>query len=93
MKRIALILILSLCLILVATYALAAVDVFTLPWWTVDGGGGASVGAGYSLHASVGQPDAGLLQGGDFTIAGGFLGGAAAPQSTLTHLFLPLVIR
>jgi hypothetical protein len=93
MKRLALLLTLALCLILVATYALAAVDAFSLPWWTVDGGGGASTGAAYSLHASVGQPDADLLQGGDFTIAGGYLGGAAAPQPALIPLFLPLVVR
>jgi len=93
MKRLALIVTVALCLILVTSLTLAAVDAFTLPWWTVDGGGGTSTGGGYSLHATMGQPDAGLLQGGNFTLAGGYLGGAAAPQPNLIYLFLPLVVR
>ena len=45
----------------------------TVDWWTVDGGGGMeSTGGAWSLSGTVGQPDAGALSGGDFTIEGGF---------------------
>lgn len=50
-----------------------------IDWWTIEGGGGVANGAGYTLHGSVGQPDAGLatsgaghqLQGGFWALPGG----------------------
>jgi len=50
--------------------------VFDLTWSTVDGGGGTfSTGASYSLGGSIGQPDAGYMSGGVYTLSGGFWGG------------------
>ena len=66
---------------------------FSLSWWTVDGGGGTwSTGDGYQLGGTVGQPDAGLLAGGSYTLGGGFWRGgetAVAPYK----IYLPLVLR
>jgi len=63
---------------------------YDLSWNTVDGGGYTwSEGGSYSLGGTVGQPDAGVLQGGDYTLAGGFWGGAAAQY----RVYLPLVLR
>ena len=63
---------------------------YDLTWSTVDGGGYTwSEGGGYSLGGTVGQPDAGVLSGGDYTLAGGFWGGAVAHYS----IYLPLVLR
>lgn len=63
---------------------------YEFAWWTVDGGGTTwSEGGGYALGGTVGQPDAGVLQGGDYTLAGGFWGGAAAQY----RVYLPLVLR
>lgn len=45
---------------------------FTINWFTIDGGGGTSVGGSYSVRGTIGQPDAGTLSGGNFTITGGF---------------------
>jgi hypothetical protein len=45
---------------------------YSIPWHTVDGGGGASAGGGYSLKGTIGQPDAGTLAGGNFVVEGGF---------------------
>ena len=45
---------------------------FSIPWWTVDGGGGTSQGGAYVLRGAIGQPDAGTLSGGAFQIVGGF---------------------
>jgi len=46
---------------------------FSLPWSTVDGGGGVSRGGGFVLRGTPGQPDAaGAAAGGAFVLAGGF---------------------
>ena len=51
---------------------------FDLPWWTIDGGGGASSGGAYELAGTSGQPDAGVLSGGGYELTGGFWVGASA---------------
>lgn len=64
---------------------------YDLTWNTVDGGGHTfSEGGGYSLGGAVGQPDAGALSGGGYTLAGGFWGGGVAPEF---RVHLPLVLR
>ena len=79
-------------LLLLASVALAA-NGYELAWWTVDGGGATfSTGGGYSLGGTTGQPDAGVLRGGEYTLGGGFWGGGAL--ATYDHgLYLPLVLR
>jgi len=63
---------------------------YDLTWSTVDNGGATfSTGSGTSLGGTVGQPDAGAMIGGAYTLAGGFWDGAA----THYHIYLPLVLR
>lgn len=51
----------------------------SIPRYTIDGGGGSSSGGSFVLAGTAGQPDAGLMTGGSFSLAGGFwFGGAAA---------------
>jgi hypothetical protein len=65
-------------------------DSYDLYWWTVDGGGDTlSVGGGYSLGSAIGQPDAGPLIGGEYTLAGGFWN--RSPIATNSFIYLPLV--
>jgi len=46
---------------------------FSIPWHTLDGGGGTSTGGGFSVSGTIGQPDAGgPLTGGQFSLTGGF---------------------
>ena len=47
---------------------------YQITWFTIDGGGGRSSSAGdtYTLEGTIGQPDAGLMSGGDYVLAGGF---------------------
>ncbi len=54
--------------------ALSAQAQFALNWFTTDGGGGTSTGGAYALSGTIGQPDAGKLTGGNYTLAGGFWG-------------------
>jgi hypothetical protein len=51
---------------------------FSIDWYTIDGGGGTSTGGPFSLRGTIGQYDAspGPLQGGLFTVFGGFWGGS-----------------
>ena len=63
---------------------------YDLSWNTVDGGGAMfSTGGSYSLGGAIGQPDAGTLSGGGYTLVGGFWGGAAVQYK----VFLPLVLK
>ena len=63
---------------------------YDLSWWTVDGGGAAfSTNGGYTLGGTLGQPDAGALSGGGYTLAGGFWSGAAVQYK----VYLPLVVK
>ncbi len=60
----------------------------------MDGGGGRLSGGDYVLNGTLGQPDAGLLAGGDFMLIGGFWGLAATgPVVGAYHVCLPLVLR
>jgi LPXTG-site transpeptidase (sortase) family protein len=52
---------------------LAQAGGYDLSWWTVDGGGATfSTGGTYRLGGTIGQPDAGEHNGGDYTLYGGF---------------------
>jgi hypothetical protein len=62
-----------------------------LSWWTVDSGGTTSGESdGYTLGGTIGQHDAGALTGGDYTLSGGFWGGAGPVEYTV---YLPLILR
>jgi hypothetical protein len=66
---------------------------YDLSWSTVDGGGSTvSIGGGYSLGATAGQPDAGMMIGGGYTLAGGFWPGVAAAGPEY-RVYLPVVMR
>src|SRR5947208_6551917 len=54
---------------------------YSIDWFTIDGGGGTSTGGVYSVSGTIGQPDAGHMSGGNYTIDGGFWGIIAAVQS------------
>ena len=63
---------------------------YDLSWNTMDGGGAMfSTGGSYSLGGTIGQPDAGKLSGGGYTLVGGFWSGTPAGVS----IYLPLVLK
>lgn len=67
---------------------------YDLRWSTVDAGGHTfSVGGAYALGGTGGQPDAGLLTGGPFTLGGGFWTGGALPLEEGHRVYLPLILR
>ena len=44
----------------------------------MDSGGGTSSGGMFTVSGTIGQPDAGTLSGGEYTLRGGFWTGSAA---------------
>ena len=54
---------------------------FTIDWFTIDGGGGTSTGGVYSVSGTIGQPDAGTMSAGNYSLVGGFWGIVAAVQT------------
>jgi hypothetical protein len=66
---------LGLSLLLPGSSAAATV----IDWLTIDGGGAMGTGGpGVALSGTVGQPDAGTVSGGRWTLSGGFWRGGAA---------------
>jgi hypothetical protein len=45
---------------------------YTIDWITIDGGGGTSSGGAYQITGTIGQPDAGAMTGGNYSLTGGF---------------------
>ncbi len=67
---------------------------YDLTWNTIDGGGGTSVGSGYSLDMTLGQADAGVQSGGDYTLIGGFWSGATISIALGDYrVYLPVLLR
>jgi len=44
----------------------------SIDWFTIDGGGGTSTGGVYTVSGTIGQPDAGTMSGGNYSLTGGF---------------------
>ena len=82
-----------LALLLVTSVALAqGGGPYDLSWSTVDGGGYTfSMGGVYELGGTIGQPDAGCMEGGDYTLCGGFWPGSGVEPSYPSYI--PLVLK
>jgi hypothetical protein len=68
-------------LLVVGSVAGSLAQSYSIDWFTIDGGGGTSTGGVYSVSGTIGQPDAGRMTGGTFTLDGGFWGIIAAVQT------------
>ncbi len=64
---------------------------YSIDWYKVSGGGGASIGGTYQISGTIGQPDAsGAMSGGSYSLTGGFWALYAvqtpgAPLLTITY--------
>jgi len=54
---------------------------YSIDWHTIDGGGGTSTVGVYTVSGTIGQPDAGRMSGGQYTLEGGFWGIFGAVQT------------
>jgi hypothetical protein len=50
----------------------ASAQNYSIDWYSIDGGGGTSSGGPYTIAGSIGQPDAGVMAGGNYSLTGGF---------------------
>jgi len=68
--------------------ATVSAQTYSIDWFTIDSGGGTSAGGIYSVSGTIGQPDAGKMAGGRFTVEGGFWPGVVqtvgAPKLTIS---------
>ncbi len=71
---------LTLALLVLASSLAEAAD-HGIDWFTIDGGAGQSTGGVYTVIGTIGQPDAGTMSGGSYTLSGGFWGIVAAVQT------------
>ncbi|HEY3763185.1 MAG TPA: hypothetical protein VGN23_15675 [Verrucomicrobiae bacterium] len=59
-------------LILACSFS-AVAQSYSIDWYKISGGGGASTNGAYSLTGTIGQPDAGMtMSGGNYSVTGGF---------------------
>src|SRR5438477_8423650 len=71
----------SLALLLAAGAFPARAQSYSIDWFTIDGGGGTSSGGVYAVRGTIGQPDAGTLSGGSYTLESGFWPGIVVPAT------------
>ena len=69
---------------LVSCASLVQAQNYDVSRFTIDGGGGTSGGGQLTLRDTAGQPDAGVMTGGAYTLHGGFWGLVAALPPRLT---------
>jgi hypothetical protein len=67
---------------LFAAVCCALAQSYSVDWYKVAGGGGTSTGGVFSVSGTIGQPDAGAMSGGSFSLQGGFWGMLAAIQTS-----------
>ena len=89
MKRLSLLLIAALVLLVAVSLASAQTGDWALNWYTIDGGSATSTGgARYTLSGTTGQPDAGRMSGGVYSLYGGFWQPA---DREAYEIYLPLI--
>ena len=63
---------------------------FSIDLHTIDGGGGTSTGGVFRVSGTIGQPDAGTMSSGNFSLVGGFwslLSALQTPGGPLLSIF------
>ncbi len=50
----------------------ASAQNYSIDWYKIAGGGGTSTGGTYTVSGTIGQPDAGIMSGGNYSLVGGF---------------------
>ena len=90
MKR-ALLLLLLVIILITSALVMAAPNVITTSWSTIDGGGTVPElsGDAYTLQGTTGQADAGLLSNGRYALHGGYWN----PTMTTYTIYLPTILN
>jgi hypothetical protein len=54
---------------------------YSIDWYSIDGGGGVSSNGQYVVNGTIGQPDAGTMSGGTYSLTGGYWSLLSAVQT------------
>ena len=68
-------------IILHSAFCLGAWGHYSIDWYKIAGGGGTGTNGRYAVSGTVGQPAAGTMASGDYSLIGGFWGVVAAVQN------------
>jgi hypothetical protein len=74
-----------LLLLFIVSFTSIASGQYELSWYTIDSGGGRSIGGPYTLMGTIGQPDAAYSAGGNYELLGGFWPGGPLCFVNLEH--------
>jgi hypothetical protein len=72
--------------LLFASASVAQAQSYSIPWYKIAGGGGTSTNGNFSVTGTIGQPDAGSMSGGAYSLTGGFWAIIATVQTPGTPL-------
>jgi hypothetical protein len=78
-------------MVLAGSQAALQAQSYSIDWYKIAGGGGTSTGGAYQVSGTIGQPDAGAMSGGNYSLTGGFwsliavVQTAGLPTLTVTH--------
>ena len=72
---------------LLMTFPMVSAD-YTIDWYSINGGGGLSRGGPYQITGTIGQSDAGYLDGGPYEMLGGYWTGGPLCIVNLEHFAL-----
>jgi len=78
--------------LLLSTTIAAAQGSYSLTRHVVGGGGGRASGGAYALESTLGQPVAGPLSGGTYSLNAGFWSAPGAPSQGY-RVYLPLILH
>ena len=96
-RAVILLLIGSMILLAVSSFAFAETNNYSLSSWTIDNGGGESIGGAYSVAGTIGQPDtAEPAVSPQYSVQGGFWPGVddtTSPPINGHEIYLPALIR
>jgi hypothetical protein len=69
----------------------AGAQTYSIDWYSIGGGGGTSTAGVYSVSGTIGQPTAGMMSGGAYSLTGGFwaiISAVQTPGSPLLSVFV-----
>lgn len=89
-RTIVLIAVVAAMLVLASAALAQSGGTFNLTWNTIDGGGGRVTSASYSMEGSIGQPDAGQIASGSYSLMSGFQIQTAAASY---DVYLPVILK
>ena len=74
--------------IAVCTLSAPALCDYSIPWYSIDGGGATSTGGQFSLTGTIGQPDTGQSSADNYVLSSGFRPGNFGCMVNLTDLMI-----